>query len=124
MSFMAKRSLVWSHFEVKCENNIKVAVCNICKRQYSYKSATTTMKRHLELAHEILINEKKIPVSNKIQQRIQQFIPPSVKAYSTDSKRHIECSRAVAEYIIRDMQAFDTVTSQSFKNLTATLDPR
>uniref|UniRef100_A0A6P7G7N8 Uncharacterized protein LOC114338666 n=1 Tax=Diabrotica virgifera virgifera TaxID=50390 RepID=A0A6P7G7N8_DIAVI len=44
------KSFLWNHF-TKIPNSDFFAFCNICKRELSYKTTTTNLKRHLERVH-------------------------------------------------------------------------
>ena len=123
MASTPKKSKIWAYFEE--DEKLKIARCNLCKKQYAYKTATSSMIRHLESKHKItVVEEKKNLIPSKTQSSIQQFIPQDVRPYPRDSSRHIECTKSIAEYIIKDMRPFDTVSSSSFRNMLQTLDPR
>lgn len=58
MSLKQKTSDVWSHFSVI--EGTTFAKCDICKRQYSFKTSVTNLKTHLNSAHWIQLNAHKV----------------------------------------------------------------
>ncbi|VVC37452.1 Zinc finger C2H2-type,Zinc finger, BED-type [Cinara cedri] len=51
-----KRSDLWSHFTVI--HDTKFAICNICKRKYSFKTSVTNLKTHFDKSHKYQIVDK------------------------------------------------------------------
>lgn len=56
-----KRSLMWEFFQPSFEDK---ASCNLCKLNFSYKTSTTNLKKHLERRHPTLLITEKCPISS------------------------------------------------------------
>lgn len=48
MSQDRRSSFIWKHF-TKIDSNI--ALCDICKKKYSYKTSVINLKKHLNYSH-------------------------------------------------------------------------
>ncbi|XP_049823404.1 E3 SUMO-protein ligase ZBED1 [Aethina tumida] len=48
-----KYSMIWNFFEVKL-NSDKIAICNICKTNLSYKSTSNNLKKHMDRKHPLV----------------------------------------------------------------------
>lgn len=55
-----KTSNIWSHFSVI--DDTRFAKCDICKRNYSFKTSVTNLKNHLTKAHWIQMTAVQVSI--------------------------------------------------------------
>lgn len=58
MQMKKKRSKLWNFFEAYDEKS-RIAKCNICKVQLSYKTCTSNLRKHMRSKHPTVIIEPK-----------------------------------------------------------------
>ena len=121
----ANTSNVWDHFGFRCDDKGVIAdkttaVCKYCSCEVKYiGGSTSNLASHYNNHH---MAESK--------QRVATLQPSISAAFAVDRKfvktstQHIMLQQKVAEYIIAELKPFNTVESQSFKNLCAALNPR
>ena len=101
MATVKNKSMIWDHFERKND----LAICKLCKREYTFSGSTSTMIRHLSKVHFKVIDETTQRTAT--QKTLHQCVPQPVQKYSSQSKEHIEITKIIAEMIVKDMRPFD-----------------
>lgn len=135
------RSKVWLHFS---KDNDSSATCTKCQTLVKVKQGSTTnlhkhLKRHhaIELDTSIKIKKPNATTSsstttaaadddesNNSSHGTTTTLTSLWTKFPTTSVRHRNISRAVANYIIKDMRPLDSVNDLGFRQLIATLEPR
>ena len=118
----ANSSNIWDNFGFKCDEKGIVldkskAVCRHCYTKVKYTGGSTTnLTSHFS-------NHHKHEATVSVQPTIRSAFNVSRK-YARTSTHHLMLQQRVAECLIADMRPFNTVESQSFKNLCSALDPK
>lgn len=108
-------SFVWKYFEI-CAQNVKIAICNVCKGKVDHGGTTakafgtTNLIRHLKVHHPKEHDEYQKSVENAKQARPSSLTQPSVKSvilqnqsYSRDSSKAQVITKKVMEFIVLDV---------------------
>ncbi len=129
-------SFVWQYFEI-CAQDVKIAICNVCKGQVNRGGTTaktfgtTNLIRHLKVHHPKEHDEYQKSVDNAKQAKPSSLTQPSVKSfilkkqsYSRDSPKAQAITKKIMEFIVLDDQPFSVVEDQGFRRLIAHMDQR
>ncbi|XP_060583389.1 E3 SUMO-protein ligase ZBED1-like [Ruditapes philippinarum] len=105
------------------------SVCKICKMKIKYSGNTTNLSTHLSRKHSVMIErDKKTDETKhvKTQPTLLSMVSSSTRRTSTElnAKEKDEITRAVCEFIVKDLRPFKVVENTGFKHLLAVLEPR
>lgn len=127
-------SAVWEYFGFKKEDAAQhQVICNTCLANVATsRGNTTNLMQHLQKHHKALYDSyiaKKPHTSvssrpNTPRQGTLTEMFESVSPYERTSKRHVEITRAITEFIAKDMMPLHAVTKPGFTSLINTLDKR
>ncbi|XP_059422959.1 E3 SUMO-protein ligase ZBED1-like [Carassius carassius] len=127
-------SVVWNYFGFKKEDAAQLQVlCRACRAPVATsRGNTTNLFQHLKKYHKSMYDScmTKIPSTsapdrpNTSRQGSLTEMFESVTPYERNSKRHGEITRAITEFIAKDMMPLSTMTKPGFVALTYTLDKR
>uniref|UniRef100_A0A9J8ALC4 BED-type domain-containing protein n=1 Tax=Cyprinus carpio carpio TaxID=630221 RepID=A0A9J8ALC4_CYPCA len=127
-------SVVWNYFGFKKEDAAQLQVlCRACRAPVATsRGNTTNLFQHLKKYHKSMYDScmTKMPSTsapdrpNTSRQGSLTEMFESVTPYERNSKRHGEITRAITEFIAKDMMPLSTVTKPGFVALTYTLDKR
>ena len=118
------KSEVLQHFE-KVKNGTAV-ICNLCKKEYKYNGATGTMWIHLGQAHDIQNPKsarKYVPATKSVQWSLMSMFEEK-KPYDFTAAKHIQITRKIVEYVVKDMHPVSSVTTDACEEVLRVLDPR
>ena len=101
---------VWKYIQ-KIKNNDNVVIslnCQLCEAEYGVTTSTATLRRHLTRIHSSVYTPINQPKQNS--------------SYTFAKQIHITIK--LAEWIAVDLQPFNIVEQEEFKQFVYTLDPR
>jgi hypothetical protein len=100
---------VWKYIQ-KIKNNDNVVIslnCQLCEAEYGVTTSTATLHRHLTRIHSSVYTPINQPKQNS--------------SYTFAEQIHITIK--LAEWIAVDLQSFNIVEQEEFKQFVYTLDP-
>ncbi|KAK0143586.1 Zinc finger BED domain-containing protein 1 [Merluccius polli] len=118
-------SFVWLYFGFrKKEGNLDKthAICKRCLVELKYTGNTTNLANHLQRKHSITHTQVTTP--NTVAEAtppVTNFFPPTL---SRTSKRALDVSSAIANFICKDMRPYSVVENEGFRDLLHKLEPR
>ncbi|XP_070835535.1 zinc finger BED domain-containing protein 4-like [Chaetodon trifascialis] len=126
-------SVVWNHFGFKKDVAQRQVLCRTCRATVATSwGNTTNLFQHLQKYHKTIYDSclAKTPStsapgkpSTSRQGSLTEMFE-SVTPYERTSKWHGEITRAITEFIAKDMAPLSTVTKPGFTALINTLDKR
>jgi BED zinc finger len=101
---------VWKYIQkVKNNNDVVISLnCQLCEAEYGVTTSTATLRRHLTRMHSSTYTSNNQPRQNT--------------SYTFAEQLHI--TTKLAEWIAVDLQPFNIVEQEEFKQFVYTLDPR
>lgn len=121
---------IWKYFGFKPDDkgqpkDIETAICRMCKREISVKSANTTnLRTHLKTHHPTEYAEitKTSATGHPSRQLpLTEAFERSTK-YKRDSVKWRSLTESVTRYIAKEMQPFNTVEKSAFKEMLQNFD--
>ena len=138
-------SIVWKYYGYgKNDTKQTLPICKLCKKTVPSKTGNTSnLMFHLKSKHPIehgeanLAKHKQRPTDKSTAHSAQPSQPSTSKQktiasafastsapYGTQSRRHIEITSAVTNFVVKSMQPLSVVEDKSFQQLLKTVDPR
>lgn len=136
-------SAVWKWFGFQRSDKQQVSVCcKICRRVVpSSGGNTTNLFHHLKSMHSIEYAEcQKMKYNKNLSQHVPEAAPPAPAVskekpiqqtqiavfmpYDKNSKRHKDITKAVTNFLAKDMMPFTTVENVGFKQMMSVIDQR
>ena len=124
------KSLVWKHFGVEKSSTGtvekgKFVVCKLCSQKVAHGGGTTNLKNHSRTNHRTQYEELYIGEQDTRQSSMDTFVRQTgVKKLPHDSKRAIELTDALLEFVARDLRPVSVVDGRGFLNLMEKTEPR
>lgn len=85
----AKKSEIWNFFEMKPKSD-KIAVCNICKTDLSYKSSSNNLRKHMQRKHPLVKMNSSENQSRPIISSASEADVQPMEVDSVDTNEHAE----------------------------------
>lgn len=140
-------SVVWKWFGYRTSDKLQVsACCKMCRRVVPTSSGNTSnLFHHLKQFHPIEHSESQkmrywqhkslsqpetIPPSSSPKPAVskekpmQQTQMAAFMPYDKQSKRHKDITKAVTNFLAKDMMSFSTVENVGFRKMISVIDPR
>lgn len=118
-----KKSAVWQHFKVIPEEKEKTQ-CQLCSDKITYRDSNTTgMKRHLERRHGIIESEESCPKKPCNQSTIQECVQKT-QPLDRSSRKYRSLMESIIFMIAKDIQPFDIVNNEGFRQVLKVAEPR
>ena len=126
------KSLVWKHFGVEKSSagivqKDKHVVCKLCSHKVAHGGGTTNLRNHLRTNHRTQYEELYIAEqdADTRQSLMDTFVrQAAVKKLPHDSKRAIELTDALLEFVARDLRPVSVVDGRGFLHLMEKAEPR
>ena len=124
-----KSSIVWNYFEFHTnkdgiKDDEKRVVCRLCERSIAFSGNTTNLKQHLQNHHPSVLSSYSTSDESSRQTTLESmaFIPK--KKFSAGSKRSLNITDGLVEFISKDMMPISIVEGKGFINFLKILEPQ
>ena len=121
-------SSLWEHFGFETDGeghklNEKAVRCKHCDKEVAYSGNTTNLQQHLSRWHPTSAATQSSSAAVMNQSTITAFSTSPVPKMVPGSKRAKKITRALAEFVAKDMRPIALIEGDGFKSFVASLDP-
>ena len=124
-----KSSIVWNYFGFHTDkdgikDDEKRVVCRLCERSIAFSGNTTNLKQHLQNHHPSVLSSYSTSDESSRRTTLESmaFIPK--KKFSAGSKRSLNITDGLVEFISKDMMPISIVEGNGFINFLKILEPQ
>ena len=124
-----KSSIVWNYFGFHTDkdgikDDEKRVVCRLCERSIAFSGNTTNLKQHLQNHHPSVLSSYSTSDESSRRTTLESmaFIPK--KKFSAGSKRSLNITDGLVEFISKDMMPISIVEGKGFINFLKILEPQ